>query len=88
MWKRVLILLEVVVLFAPATLLLFRGPIGALAALGQSVPSGLVLIVWVALGAVRGYERYQFRRVVRPFVALRLQVRDGNATPALRSIWS
>jgi hypothetical protein len=36
-------------------MLLLLGPIGALAALGQSVPSGLVLIVWVALGAIGGY---------------------------------
>lgn len=54
MWKRVLILLEVVVLFAPATLLLFRGPIGALAALGQSVPSGLGAN---SVGGTRGSSR-------------------------------
>jgi hypothetical protein len=55
MWKRALILLEVVVLFAPATMLLLLGPIGVFAALGQSLPLGLVLMVWVALGAFGGY---------------------------------
>lgn len=42
-------------LFAPATMLLLLGPIGALAALGRSVPSGLMLVLWVTLGAVGGY---------------------------------
>jgi hypothetical protein len=49
--RRMLILLEVIVLVAPATLLLFLSPIGILAGMGSSIFMSLLLAVSAIAGA-------------------------------------